>query len=144
MKKLLLIILSLGLFFCCFQFIINLFLKEHNINYSLISNDNKYSIKEYYVDNTYYFNIKDKYKNIYNFYYNKYYNNMDQIINKILYYKNKDLSCILPVYNKSDYNDLYCIYKNKQVSSSYLKQINNDSFNNIINKVKRVVIQLKV
>ena len=138
MKKLIKIIFVLGLFYLIFQFVVNLFIKTHEVNYSIITDNNEYSISEYYNENGYYFNVTDKNKKKFNFYYDGEYNKQEEIISDIKYYKTDDLICVFPIYKKNDTGNLSCILNNEQVSYSYLKQINNISILNIVEKLKEI------
>jgi len=136
MKKLIKIIFVLGLFYLVFQFIVNLFIRTHEVNYSIVTDDNSYNIVEYYNENGYYFNVSDKYNKKFNFYYSESFNKQEKIISNIKYYKTDDLVCIFPIYKKNKTGNLSCVLNNEQVSYSYLKQINNTSILNIVEKLK--------
>lgn len=124
------------MFYLVFQFIVNLFIKTHDVDYSIITDDNSYNISEYYNENGYYFNVSDKYKKKFSFYYNESFNKQEKIISDIKYYKTDDLICIFPIYKKNKTGSLSCVLNNEQVSYSYLKQINNTSVLNIVEKLK--------
>ena len=47
-----------------------------------------------------------------------------------------NLSCLFPIYKHGQYSDVYCLYNGEQVSSSYLKQINNHDFLKVTNNLK--------
>lgn len=136
MKKLLKIIFVLGILFLVFQFIVNLFIKQHRVKYSILNDDNDYSIVELYNKNGYYFKVVDKDKKTFNFYTDISFNKQEKIIKDIQYYKADDLVCILPIYKNKKIGNLACNFNNEQVSYSYLEQINNVSIKNIVKKIK--------
>ncbi|MDO4963224.1 MAG: hypothetical protein Q4E75_03915 [bacterium] len=105
-KNALLIILFFVLFLCIF--VLNKIFNVNTINYTLNS---KYKIKEIHYRDNYYFEVKIK-KNIYPFriYYDL--NNQKKVISDILYYKDKNYECILPVFNKVSYTDFMCMKDN--------------------------------
>lgn len=137
MKKFLKIIIILGLLFLIFQFAINLLIQKHNVNYSILTDNNSFDVNERFDKNVYYFRIKDKKKMIFNFYASVDYNKQEKIIKNIRYFKSDDLVCILPVYKKGKVGNLLCNYNNEQVSYSYLKQTGNKSIDNIIDLLKK-------
>lgn len=79
--------------------------------------------------------MKDRNNNKYLFSTINKYDKSRKIISDIRLYKNDNLSCILPIYNKSR-GDLACVYNKRQVSYSYLKETDNKEINNI-NKLIR-------
>ena len=62
MKKMFKTLCAIIIFSLALQFIINLLIKKHKINYTLISDNNNYNIIEKYNKYGYYFSITDKYK----------------------------------------------------------------------------------
>lgn len=109
---------------------------NHNVNYILTTKNNSYKINEKFEkdNNYYYFEVKDRDNNKYLFTTINEYNKSKKIISDIRLYKKDNLSCILPVYNKSR-GDLACVYKKKQVSYSYLKEMEDISgINKLIKK----------
>lgn len=60
-----------------------------------------------------------------------------KIIKDIKSYKENNLKCIYPIYKNKFVTDVRCLYDGKQVSYSYLKQINNKDIDKIIEKVKK-------
>lgn len=137
MKKLLTIIVALGLFYLGLQFLINLLIVTHDVKYSVLTEDNNYEVSEYYNKNGYFFNVLDKNRKKFSFYYVNIFNKQEKIIKNIKYYKSDDLICILPIYKRNIIGNLNCIYNNEQVSYSYLIQNNNTSINNIIDKMRK-------
>ncbi len=142
MKKIIPILLTLGLLTLLLQFIINLFISHHKTTYYLKTKDNTYEIMEEFAikdnDSLYDFTIKDKDKSFYTFSLNKDLNKQDKIIRDIKYFSTKDLKCIFPIYKRKISSDVSCIYKGEQVSYSYLKQINNQSIKKITSKIKKM------
>lgn len=60
-----------------------------------------------------------------------------KIIKDIKSYKENNLKCIYPIYKNKFVTDVRCLYDGKQVSYSYLKQINNKDIDKITEKVKK-------
>lgn len=141
MKKLIPIIITLGLIGLLLQFLIQFLEKSHSSEYSIITHDNSYMINEKLKveskKHTYTFKIKDKSNNIYQFDYNRNFNKKDRIIKDIKFYKEEDLSCIYPIYKNESSGQLICNYKNIQTSYSYLKQINNKSIDKISSSIMK-------
>lgn len=141
MKRVLLTILILGGIGLILRLFINFFTNSHDISYSLVSADRqKYFITEKFLkeDNihTYSFTVKNK-KDIYSFSYQSNLNKQTNIISDIKYYKENNLKCIFPIYKQNYTSDISCLLDNKQVSYSYLQQINNKDINKIIAKLKK-------
>lgn len=141
MKKLFPIILALAVFALLFQFIVNFFIKEHSVQYSIKTKDNAYFVKEKFKlsedGSIYDFTILDKDDSFYTFSLNYDFNKQDKIIKNIKYYTTKDLKCIFPVYKREASSDVQCLYKGEQVSYDYLKQIDNYDISLIIKKLKK-------
>ena len=139
MKKVMPILLVLGVLALIFQFIINMFIDNHDVKYSIKTNDNEYSINEkfYKVKNedVYDFSVIDKEDNFYSFSYTNDFNNQKEVIKDIKYFTTKDLKCIFPIYRRGKYGDISCIYDGEQISYSYLKQINNYDIGIITDKL---------
>ncbi len=141
MKKILKIIFLLGVLFLVYQLFLIFFINEHSVSYSIVAKDKrKYFIDENFKkvddDYIYSFTIKDK-KKVYTFSYNKDLNKQEEIISDIKYYKSNNLECIYPIYKKNNTSDMACLLNNRQVSYSYLKQVNNKDLDKIINKLKK-------
>lgn len=127
-KKLLVLIVL----FLLIIFIYKLTIKKFNVSYKI----KKHNIEEY-------FYIKNK-KHIYNIKIdNKYtytiiknFNKRKKIINNIKEYKKNNISCIVPIYNKENSNDIYCLKNKTQVSNYYLLNENNTDYLEIISKAK--------
>lgn len=142
MKKLIPIIFGLGLISLILQFFIQGFIKHHEKDYSIITDDNSYMINEKFnvkdKEHVYSFNLKDKKsgKN-YLFDFSHDYNKQDSIIKDVKFYEYEELFCLFPIYKDGHSSDLVCNYKGKQVSNSYLKQIGNKDIKKIISKLKK-------
>ena len=110
--------------------------------YDIIYEKNKYIINEIYEYkdkvHTYEINIKNKTQEI-TYVLNKDFNKNKKIIKNLKIYKEKDLTCILPIYSKQVENKLYCVKDNIQVSNYYLKD--NESYKKILKKVKKYKIK---
>ena len=140
MKKVISILLILGLLSLLFQFIINLSIKQHSVEYSIKTDNNDYHVSEKFGrvgDNSVYdFIVLDKDNSYFTFSYEKDFNNQERVIKDILYYTTKDLKCIFPIYKRGNTSDIACLYNGEQVSYSYLKQINNYDIDIITKKLK--------
>lgn len=118
---------------------INVFTNKKFSTYSIFNDNKRYKIVEKYkkIDNNniYSFTVKLK-KDTYNFSYNKNLSKKTKVIKNIKFYKKNNLECILPKYNDNSISDLYCLLDKKQVSYSYLEQINNKDLKYIVKQVK--------
>lgn len=146
MKKLIQIIVALALMALAFQFIINLLISKHDITYSIITEENNYTINEIFSrvedDHLYSFKVTDKDNNNYLFSYTKDFNKQEKVITDIEYYKSNNLKCIFPIYKRNNTNILSCKINKQQVSYSYLKQTNNPDItiieNELLNKKYKI------
>lgn len=141
MKKLLPILLLLGVAGLALQVVVQVLIKHHEVEYSIITKDNSYLIIEKMKivgkKNTYSFKVVDDNKDTYFFYFDHNYNGQDRIIKDVKFFKEDDLKCIYPIYKNDKTSDIYCNYNNVQASYSYLKQVNSPSFNKIIGELKK-------
>lgn len=141
MKKVINLVLVLGLLMLVYQFFVMFLIKSFNTTYVLkIGNDN-YTISEKYTknkkNNLYSFIItnnttKDKY--IYNL--NRDYNKQTNIIKDLKVFQQDSLTCIYPVFKDKDTLDPICKYGNDLVTYSYLQQINNNYINSFISSLQ--------
>ncbi len=141
MKKLIFIILLLGIAALLLQFFIQIFIKSHNVTYSIITDNNSYTVNEKLTvldgKHTYSFRVTDdKSKNLYLFDFVHNFNKQDSIIKDIKFFEYDDLACIFPIYKKENSEDIICNYKKEQVSYSYLKQIDNKNIKKIVSKLQ--------
>lgn len=140
MKKIVSILLLLGLLSLLLQFIINLSIDQHNVKYSIKTDNNNYDVNEKFRkigDNSVYdFTVLDKEGSYFTFSYENDFNNQERIIKDFEYYTTKDLKCIFPIYKRGNTSDIACLYNGEQVSYSYLKQIDNYDIDIIIKKLK--------
>lgn len=141
MKKLIPIIFVLGFIALLFQFFILIFIKHHEVDYSIITKDNSYMIhEEFKVTNgkhNYSFSVSDdKTKNVYLFDFIHNYHKQDSVIEDIKFFEYDDLACIFPIYKKGSSRDVICNYKGEQVSYSYLKQVDNDHIDEVVSTLK--------
>lgn len=122
------------------QVVVNVFVKEKDSKYVLKNGDIKYTIQENLSvidDESYYdFNVVDSNELLYTFSFKADFNKQTEIIRDIEFVSTDNLSCIFPIYKHGQYSDVYCLYNGEQVSSSYLKQINNYDFLMVTNKLK--------
>lgn len=136
MKKKLFTLFFLIILILISQVIINIFVKEKNINYKIGNYNIEEKLKvdkrvEYYdfiiTDNNdkYIFGIDGKYKK------------KSKIIKEIRSFKEGKLKCIYPVFINDYSSDIVCRYDNNQVSYTYLKQVGNVEIEKIISKLKK-------
>lgn len=141
MKKLIPIIFVLGIMALLLQFFVQIFIKEHDITYSIATDDNSYMIHEKLSvangKHTYSFQVQDdKTNNMYLFDFVHDYHKQDSIIKDIRFFEYDDLTCIFPIYKNKNNGDIICNYKKEQVSYSYLKQIDDKNIKKIVSKLK--------
>lgn len=140
MKKCLPILIVLVFLSLVLQVVVNVFVKEKDSKYVLKNGDIKYTIQENLSvidDESYYdFNVVDSNELLYTFSFKADFNKQTEIIRDIEFVSTDNLSCIFPIYKHGQYSDVYCLYNGEQVSSSYLKQINNYDFLMVTNKLK--------
>jgi len=141
MKKIIKVVLILGIMGMLCQYFCKCLINKHDRVYSLISSDNKrYLIEEKFrkvKDNhSYYFTVKNKNKT-FSFSVFKDLDKQEEIINDIRYYKKDNLVCIFPIYKRNTVSDVYCSLDNMQVSYSYLKQIYNPQIDWIIKQIQK-------
>ena len=140
MKKCLPILIVLVFLSLVLQVVVNVFVKEKDSKYVLKNGDIKYTIQENLSvidDESYYdFNVVDSNELVYTFSFKADFNKQTEIIRDIEFVSTDNLSCIFPIYRHGQYSDVYCLYNGEQVSSSYLKQINNYDFLMVTNKLK--------
>lgn len=144
MKKVLPVLFLLVFVAFCYQIVVNFFVTEHQIEYSLISNDQKYyTVSEYYTKEKrrhYYSFLVEvgKKKKSYSFSIEADFNRQERIITDIKYYKKNNLECIFPIYKRNQTYDVSCLLDGKQVSSSFLIQQKNEDFSFISRKFSEV------
>lgn len=140
MKKCLPILIVLVFLSLVLQVVVNIFVKEKDARYVLKNEDINYTIFEdlsVVDDESYYdFIVEDSNELVYTFSFKADFNKQTEIIRDIEFVSTDNLSCIFPIYKHGQYSDVYCLYNGEQVSSSYLKQINNYDFLMVINKLK--------
>ena len=134
MKKIFKLILFLIICYLGYKSFIFIFVNSFSSNYVI----NTYSVFENFnkngKDNIYSFTVKNK-KEKYVFSYNYNFHKKKKVIDDIKSYKKNKLKCIYPIYLDDNSSDLYCLYDNRQVSVSYLKQISNKDIDSIISKL---------
>lgn len=142
MKKILLILVLVIVSVFLYKGYNYFFVNEHNIIYSIKTEDNSYNINEKFVkDNDislYTFLITDKKKKKYFFSIEKDMNKEDKLIDDIKYFKSNDLKCILPIFKNEDIDKIICEEKGFLVNYSYLNQNDNKDFKKIEKKVNEL------
>lgn len=137
-KKQIKIIIILFLLIIPILLIRKVFIRKYDIIYE----KNKYMINEKYEykdkEHIYEINIKNKKQEI-TYILNNDFNKEKKIIKELKIYKENDITCFLPIYNKKVENKLYCLKDNIQVSNYYLKD--NTSYKKIISKLKKYKIK---
>ena len=139
MKKGLSILIIFFLIALFFQVIIVFFITKHSIKYSV--NDNKYaynieedfSIKDKI--HMYNFVITDSNKNVYTFNYINDLNKQKNIIQSIKTYTNNGLVCIVPIFKRNEFGNIYCSKEGNIFS--YVSLVNNSDFQVILNNIKK-------
>lgn len=142
MKKLVPIVFILGFLSLIIQFAVQAITKHHEVDYSIIANNNAYMINEKMnvkdKEHVYTFKVTEQKNNdIFYFSFLHNYNKQDSIIKDIEYFSDGDLSCIFPIYKNKLSNNIFCNYKGMQVSNSYLKQIENKELDSVISKLRK-------
>lgn len=122
------------------QYIVVFMTKKHEVKYSIKTDDNSYMIFEEFDGHdgsNYYFKIEDNDKNVFNFSYSGDLNKQEEIISDIKFFNDDKLKCIFPIYKGDRTNGISCILDEQQVSYTYLKQINNNSIDKFVTKLKK-------
>ena len=142
MKKVFPILIILFALTLILQYVVNMMLNDHVIEYSIKTEDNSYMIKEsfrYLNEESYYdFTVTDEKDLFYTFSFNEDFNKQEGVIEDIEFFTTKDLQCIYPIYKRNLTGNLSCIYKGNQVSYSYLEQIDNYDINLMTTKLKEM------
>ena len=129
MKKVFPILTVLFLFTLIIQYIVNVMINDHTVEYAIKTDDNAYMIKESfrYVDDVsiYDFTVSDTNDLFFTFSVSDDFNKQEEIITDIKFLTSDKLQCIFPIYKRKKSGNLSCLYDGKQVSYSYLEQINN-------------------
>lgn len=142
MKKLVKMMLFLLVIILLFNCIMKLIKKEHSVKYNL---DN-YEIEENFYTkgkkSWYDFIIKNK-KNNFSYSLNEKLDKKKKVLEKIKTYKKNNLTCIIPIYKKTNIdNKMYCNLNNQSVSNNYLQETNNRDFQAILKKAKNYSIKV--
>ena len=111
--------------------------KQHNVTYEV----DKYEVEETFDKDKYNFLIK-KDKNSYFYTLNNKMNKNKKIIKSIKKIENNELNCIIPTYKGSNLKQIYCLYKDQQVSIDYLVQTDNVDYKEIEKKIKKEGIKI--
>lgn len=140
MKRIVQIIISLGLLTLFYQIVISFFINSHEVNYSVKLEDNSFIINEKFVKeknkHTYDFFVTDENKEQFVFSTSKDFGKRKEVIKKIEYFEEKNLKCILPIYKNKETGEIICKYDGELVNYNYLKS-NNISINKFISKLKK-------
>ncbi len=139
MKKGLSIVIIFFLIFLLFQVIVNFFITKHHVTYSVNDNKYAYDIEENFSINnkihTYNIVITDSKKNKYTFNYNVDLNKQRNIIKSIKTYTNNKLSCIVPIFKRDDFGNIYCNLNDEVFSYTYISS--NNDFKEIFEQIKK-------
>lgn len=127
-----LLILVLVLIFLLVLF--NKIISFNDISYSLSVDNNKFKIKETRDDGNYYIEI-DSGKYIYPIRIYNDLNNQKKIIKGILFYRENNLECILPVIDDKIYTDFMC-YKDSILYNYHNIRGTYDSLDNYVSSIK--------
>lgn len=126
MKKIIKLIIKLLIILLIFELIIFIFKKEHEINYAVKEQKQKYQVNEIYKNNKYYLKISSK-SNNYVLEVDNDFHKKKEIIEKIYTYKIKNGTCIYPALkNKSAKSNIICSNNNQTTSYTYNKKFLND------------------
>lgn len=140
MKKMIRVIIVLGVLSLIYQFIINFFLTNKEYNYSIKNDENEFMITENYKKkngyNLYTFLIKDKEENTFVYDYEGDLNSQSRVIKDIEIYKNNNLYCIAPVFKDKKIDNIICRYNNELVTYTYMQQIGNVEVDGFINDLQ--------
>lgn len=136
MKKMIKIVIALGILFLIYQFFILFLVNNHKTKYSVKTDDNSYMVNEQYKKkgkfNMYYLRIEDKDKNSFVATYDVGYNRQSEIVKDIRTYNDGSLYCIAPVLKDKQIEYISCKLGQNQVSVSYLHQIGNSGVDDFI------------
>ena len=115
-KKIIILILVLLLL----QLVLFIFKTKHDINYVIVSNDEKIKINEVYKNNNYLFNIE--YKNTkFTFSYDNKFSKSKKVIKDIFVYEKDDLVCIYPVLKNNQNYNIICSKDDLMYHYDYFK-----------------------
>ncbi len=140
MKKVFGTLVALLIFLLIYQLIITFFINKRDYNYSIVTDNNEYMIKENYErsnhTNMYSFLITDKQKNNFVYSYKGDLNRQSKILKDIVSYNSNGLYCIAPVLKNDNIESIVCNYNNQLMTYNYLKQIGNIDIDNFIDKLQ--------
>ncbi len=149
MKKVIILIIMLGLFALVYQFAVNYLIVIKESEYTIVSGDIEFHVKESFQKegnkNLYQFNIENKStKDVFNYTIDKDFYRQNLVIKEIKRFDDNNLSCIVPVFKDNSISSIFCKYDNNIVTYSYLKQIGNNSIDNFVNQLKNEGFQSKL
>ena len=140
MRKMIRIVVLLGVLFLIYQFFVLFLINSHEVRYSVKTNDNSFMIDEHYKKqgkfNMYYLKLNDKDNNSFVAAYNFGNNNESQIIKDVKEYNDGNIYCVAPVLKDKKIEYILCRQGQNQVSVSYLHQIGNNSIDDFIRILK--------
>lgn len=140
MKKAVSIILLVGLLYFLYQLGANFLKNEHSIEYTITTNDKKFSVIEKYnkkeYNNQYYLEINiDNNKFFYEI--KNSFNKITKIIDRIKYIEKDGMLCIYPILvNKKEYAQIECSSANNTYSYDYVKTISSVP-NELVEELKK-------
>lgn len=115
MKKLFMMLLILFIIYIGIQLGFRFFGSGHEYEYILTSGENSFQVKEKFINNTkgeidsYYFEISVN-DTLFSYQTYQSFNNANHIIKDIIYYKDNDYNCILPIFmNEKIISDVMCL-----------------------------------
>ena len=140
MKKAFPILFIIAILGLVLQAVVIVFTVEKTSEYTLLTKDNEYQIKEHLevIDEESYYNIgiTDKEGSVYTVFLKKNLNKQTEIIRDIRTFKTDNVSCIYPIFRRDVTANLTCLYDGEVVSFDYLKQIGNKDINGIVDVLK--------
>ena len=139
MKRGLSILIIFFLIALFFQVIINFFITKHSITYSVNDNKYAYDIEEDFsiIDKVHMYNfvITDSSKNVYTFNYINDLNKQKHVIQSIKTYTNNGLVCIVPMFKRNAFGNIYCSKEGNVLS--YTSLVNDNDFKTILDNIKK-------
>ena len=135
MKKVLPVLVILFILALFIQMFTVFFITSHSVKYS-IKKDKEFEISEKLTNKVNYDFIVKSEDVTYNFFYKHNFNKQERVIKDIKVYSEDKLYCIVPVFKRGLFDNIYCSDGKDAYSYSYLKNSNNSSFNNIVKKIE--------
>lgn len=147
MKRVFFFVLALLLLFFIFQFVVTLFINEHDISYTLQNGDKSFQVEEVFKrdgkKHDYYFDITVD-QHHFSFHNDSNLDKNKQVIEKIEYFESDDLFCIYPVIlekKNTKQNDILCQKGKEQYTYTALHQQNNILVDAFVQRLQQMEYQ---